>query len=280
MGRIKWTEKKIQQMQADGFGKGTRADYKPWLCVESTSSLGRARRVWSPKTGRTHHLLSDVEYTLFLALEWAQNVVDIREQYPLERECTLEIARSLGIRHPHYPGTTVPTVMSADFLVTKIVNGVKTLEAFNAKRDEEAEDEVSLLKLEIQRSYFEALSIAHHVIFHSQIPKQTISNIAWIRDACLKAGEHEPRPGFYSGLVGRMVSELNASPRNIALAAYCEDFDGRHGLAIGTGLRVARMLMHERILKPDLTRKDLAVTPVGQFILTGRHGHLRVMEVK
>ena len=32
------------------------------------SSNGRSRRVWSNKTGRVHHLLSDVEYNLFLAL--------------------------------------------------------------------------------------------------------------------------------------------------------------------------------------------------------------------
>src|SRR5690606_12634537 len=72
-GPIRWSERKIRTMECDGCGQGSGANYKPWLRVEEVSSLGRSRRVWSNKTGRTHHLLSDVEYNLFLALEWQQD---------------------------------------------------------------------------------------------------------------------------------------------------------------------------------------------------------------
>ena len=48
---------------------------------------------------------------------------DIREQYPLDREITQTIAQELKIRHPHYPGTHVPTVMTVDFLLTVVQNG-------------------------------------------------------------------------------------------------------------------------------------------------------------
>lgn len=89
MSRIKWTEKKIAERQKAGYGEGSGSAYIPWLEVFDLSSTGRSRRVWSSKTGRAHHLFSDVEHDIFIAAEWSRSVIDIREQYPLDREITL-----------------------------------------------------------------------------------------------------------------------------------------------------------------------------------------------
>lgn len=276
--RSEWTEEKIRRMREEGYGKGTLDAYRPWIRAEKTNSLGRARRIWSHKTSRTHHLLSDVENSLFLALEWQTNVIDIREQYPLDRETTLEIAHQLGIRHPYYPGTDVPTVMTVDLLVTKQHGREKSLEAFNAKRDEEAEDERSLLKLEIQRSYFENMDIPHHIVYHSQIPARKVANIDWIRSAILKEGEVEPSVGYFADLSSRMTSELlQFSDDRFTLAAYCSDFDRRYGCRQGCGLRVARMLMHSRLLKPNLASPNLASEPLSEFVVYAQHATLRAI---
>ncbi|MGB7399042.1 TnsA endonuclease N-terminal domain-containing protein [Castellaniella sp.] len=275
-----WTEEKIRRMEAEGRGRGSGAGYRPWLEVASVSSIGRSRRVSSPKTGRTHHLLSDVEHDLFLACEWAQNVVDIREQYPLPREVTQTIAQKLRIRHPFYPGTHVPTVMTVDFLLTVLVGGEKKFLALNAKRDEEANDVRSLEKLEIQRTALEEMEVSHYLIYDSQIPQQKLRNIEWIRGALMKEGETEPYVGFFKGLASRMTEEL-ATAADPVLAAtveeYCTAFDVRHGVQTGTGLRVVRMLMAERSLMPDLTSPDLTRESLASFIVTGRPGRLRAV---
>lgn len=280
MARMVWTEKRIERMQAEGRGQGSGADYKPWLEVADLSSQGRSRRVWSPKTGRVHHLFSDVEHDLFLACEWAQNVVDIREQFPLSRDLTQTIAQRLRIGHPVYPGTTVPTVMTVDFLLTVIVEGKRRPLALNAKRDEEAEDARSLEKLEIQRACFEENDVAHQLVYHSRIPKQKVKNISWIRGALLKPEEPEPHPGYFADLAAQMnaeLSEVSDALLGIPLNDYCANFDARHGVEVGTGLRVARMLMAERSLMPDLSSQDLSREPVAAFIVTGRAGGLRVV---
>ena len=277
-GKIKWSEESILRMQKNGIGAGTGADYQPWLRAEQVNSLGRARRVWSPKTGRTHHLLSDVEYNLFLALKWQQSIIDIREQFPLDRELTQEIARDLGVRHPCYPGTHIPAVMTADFVVTILTRGEKSLAAYNAKRDEEADDEISLMKLEIQRTFFEMMEAPHHVVFHSQIPIQVVKNLDWIREAILKDGEVEQRPGLLATLSARMAMEL-VQPKDSShpLAAYCSQFDARNGVERGTGLRVARMLMKDRVLKADLTLASLESEPLSSFLMTAQRGQLRAI---
>ncbi len=278
MSRIKWTEKKIAQRQAEGYGQGRGSAYKPWLEVKDVGSHGRARRVWSHKTGRVHHLFSDVEMDIFVAAEWANEVIDIREQFPLDRELTQTIAQELGIRHPYYPGTDIPTVMTVDFMLSISDGGETRALAINAKRDEEAEDERSLQKLEIQRTYFERLEVEHHLMYHSRAPKQKLKNIYWLRDAQLSEGEIEPRPGFYNLLKSKMGHELTACPYGeLTLQGYCADFDMRQGIESGTGLRVARMLMQERALMADLNAPSLIDEPLAHFQMTGRRGQLRAM---
>nr|WP_256368830.1 TnsA endonuclease N-terminal domain-containing protein [Acidovorax sp. SRB_24] len=213
-----------------------------------------------------------------MASEWSRSVIDIREQYPLDRELTQTIAQQLKIRHPHYPGTHVPTVMTVDFLLTVTKDGKETFMAVNGKRDEEAEDANSLEKLEIQRTYFEQLEYPHHLMYHSQLPSQKVKNLEWIRDAQLKDGESEPREGYFSALCARMSTELN-TPTGVEmpLAAYCRSFDERHGLERGTGLRVARMLMQERALMFNLESADLSQATIGAFVMTSRSGQLRAV---
>lgn len=47
------------------------------------SSLGRSHQVYSHKTKRTHHRLSDLELTIFLILEWNLLIQEMQEQFPL-----------------------------------------------------------------------------------------------------------------------------------------------------------------------------------------------------
>lgn len=276
-GPNKWTEELIARYESEGRGRGQGESYLPWLRVETVSSKGRSRRIFCPTVGRTIHMLSDVEYGVFLALEWQQDVVDIREQYPLDRSVTQDIARELRIRHPYYPGTHVPTVMTVDFLATRITNGATTFAAFDAKREEESADEASLLKLEITRTYFEErLDVPHHLVYHCDLPQPAIENIDWLRDALLKPEEVERHPGYFKSLCSRMGREL-ASPRrmDVTLASYCIDFDARYGNEPGTGLRVARMLMYDRVMQPDLTLPHLEGAPLSSYVMTAEPGKLR-----
>jgi hypothetical protein len=99
-----WTEEKIQKRLADGLGRGIGNDYTPWLTVgRSTPSVGTSNRTGGRTTGRLHHFLSDIERNAFLLYDWAENVVDIREQFPLDRGETRAIAEAMGGRHPVYP---------------------------------------------------------------------------------------------------------------------------------------------------------------------------------
>lgn len=277
MPKRKMTEKAIQALQKEGRGHGHGADYKPWLEVQDVSSMGTSRRVHSPKTGREHHLLSNVEYHLFLLLEWSDDVVDIREQFPLDRDLTQEIAASLGIAHSYYDGTHVPIIMTVDFLVTRLHRGKRIFEAFDAKVASDVEDARTLEKLEITRYYCENAQIPYRLVFDTTIPQPEVTNIDLIRASALKPHEREPYPGFYEHHKQVMASQLERHRPTGSLTEFCNYYDRNHGIPAGEGLRIAKQLMYDRTLLVDLANPDLATAPMESFRLAGKKTGLSIV---
>jgi hypothetical protein len=263
------TEKIIAQWVAEGRGKGDGPNYLPWLTVFDFTSLGRIERTYSEKFGRTIHLMADVESNTFYALEWMERVTDLKEEYPLDRDITQEIAKALNIRHPYYPRTHVPMVMTVDFLVTEKNNGKTSYVGYDCKRTEYAEDACAIGYLQIVRTYLAGMDIPHRLVFHSKLPTQKIKSIQWIRGGLLKREEIERYPGYFREKCLIMANELSHSTRNVTLEQYCANFETRHGMSQGEGLRVAKMLMHERILLCDLNNPDLASVPLAGFRCIG-----------
>ena len=63
-----WNYKKLEKRLKEGRGKGEKGDYKPWIYTHDFPSLGFSSRVKGLKTGRVHHLLSNLELNVFYML--------------------------------------------------------------------------------------------------------------------------------------------------------------------------------------------------------------------
>jgi hypothetical protein len=116
--RYVFDEARVQRFIAQGRGQGFGPAYRPWLQIQDVPSSGRSHRPCGVKSRRVHHLLSDGEWKCFLKFESASNVIEIQEQFPLDRLETFRIARRLGFKHPRTLDGT-PYVMTLDFLVTE-----------------------------------------------------------------------------------------------------------------------------------------------------------------
>ncbi len=166
MRKIK-EERKIRE----GRGTGTGADYKPWIKIREVNSIGTASTVMDYKTGRPVELLSQGEVYYYYILRWEDTVEDIREQFPLELDRTLEIADKLGIKHPHNRSTR----MTTDLLVTR-TNG--TLEAYSIKADRGVlEKEREREKLFLEKSYWESKGIPFHICLKEDVNLVYVQNI-------------------------------------------------------------------------------------------------------
>ena len=98
------------------LGTGTGANYKPYLRVNDMTIGGTRARVIDWITGREVHLMSQAEKIVWFNLRWRDDIIDIREQFPLELCITQKIAESFGIIHPRDAGEDI--VMTTDLLLT------------------------------------------------------------------------------------------------------------------------------------------------------------------
>lgn len=179
------TEKKIAKYIKEGRGQGIGNEYISWIKVQDVPSHGRISRVKSWKTQRVHHFLSDLETKYFYYLEWQDDVIDIREQYPLmDRSLCMEIADDNNIKYPRDPRTQTPIIMTSDFMITKIYldkreeHIVRTAKYANA-----LEDERTLQKLFIEKEYYNIKNIDWGIVTEDIIPNVLVNNIRWAHKA-------------------------------------------------------------------------------------------------
>jgi hypothetical protein len=252
MGR-KYAQINIEKRVKEGRGQGHGKDYKPWLSVQSFSSLGYANRVPGWKTGREHHLMSNLELDFFYMLEWSCRVVDIREQYPLlPVEETVTIASALGIRHPTNPKTKQPIALTTDFLITARREPRNVDEARTIKPASELQSLRTMQKLEIERHYWGARNVDWGIVTDADISQNVVRNLRWLHP-CFKFPATSALPESCPDKVDCMLREF--LERGFGLAAGAQACDDKLGLEAGTSLTLARHFIASRRWKVDLNEK-------------------------
>ncbi|MCP8348673.1 transposase [Pseudomonas sp. FBF18] len=210
-GRRFASKQDIERHIANGFGAGAGASYVPWLRVQDVPSRGRSHKIQGVKIDRIHHFLSDLERAFFLVCEFSEDVVDIREQYPLlQVESTQAIARAIGVRYPRYKGTTLPLVMTTDFLLTvKQPNGDfrSVARTIKYQQDLVGEDSVRTLeKLEIERRFWMSQDVDWSIVTEELFTPNLIKNLGLLRQYA-----RLPRPLMSSSLHSDFLEILEAS---------------------------------------------------------------------
>lgn len=148
--------------------------------------MGRSHKIQGVKIDRIHHLLSDLERAYLLVCEFSEEVVDIREQFPLlPVESTLAIAKAIGVRYPRYKKTAIPLVMTTDFLLTvKQPNGdfKSVARTIKYQQDLDGKDSVRTLeKLEIERRFWMSQDVDWTIVTEEFFTPDLIKNLGLLR---------------------------------------------------------------------------------------------------
>lgn len=247
------TEPKIRKWIKERRGDGRGRDYKPWLTVRDLPSQGRSHRVFGHKSQRTHHLFSDLELAVFLILEWQSDIIEIREQFPLQRELTLEIAAECGIRHPIVAG--VEQVLSSDFLLNCTGKDLSKF-ALQAKRSEDLIKPRVMEKLELERRYWEHKDVPWFLITEKEIPVIVFQNIKWL----YPAQRDEIAVEDLRQLVDTYSYHFAANP-NSTLTNIAKKIDVAYEQPPGESLREIRQLLAQRIFIFDIFKASTKLTP-------------------
>lgn len=261
----------IARRLKEGRGQGSEKSYKPWLTVRDVPSRGLSVRIKGRKTGRVHHLLSQLELSYFLMLDdiRAGCVTDIREQFPLTPiETTLEIADMLSIRHPKDPKTGEPIVMTTDFLViVTSADGERRL-ARTLKPSADLGSPRVIEKFEIERIYWETQGVDWGIVTEREIPQSLVGNLRSLQGCW----DTDNLPAVAVPQIERIEAELHRalSDKSIPLFQAALDCDGRLGFENGTSLAVAKYLIATR--RWDIDLHQPIKTEENLHILVRGHG--------
>lgn len=240
-------ENQYEKLIKEGLGQGTKENYKPWLTIRDVPSKGLSTRINGWRTGRVHHFLSLIELSYFYILEWSTSVTDIREQYPLNLEDTIEISERLGIQHPKVPNSEERTVMTTDFLID-----TKDLKLFarSIKPYSELSSKRTIEKIMIEKTYWEEKGIDFKVVTQREIPTTLSKNVEFIYMAkCL-----EEFPGMTENTLFQLEPYLfeKLNDNHLPLAKAALEFDQEVGIKPGTSLWVIKYLLANRIWKTNM----------------------------
>ncbi len=242
------TMSKIEKRISGGRGIGEGKDYDPWLYIQDVPSSGVATRSNGWKTGRIHHLMSKLEHSFFYIFEWSDRITDIREQFPLlPVEETVEIAESLGIKHPVDDKTKDPIVLTTDFLI----NIKNDMYARTIKPCSKIDFRVAE-KYEIERRYWKKRNVDWGILTDTDIPEALVSNIDWFYS------EHENIDAetlsvFSLNGIEKLI--LRYLEEGESLAKACAKCDEKSGLEMGTSLALVKHFLATKKWIVDMGKK-------------------------
>lgn len=163
-------------------GQGRGIEYHPWIKTHELSAISVKHRLLGWKIRRIYQLISTLEYMYFLTVQWEDNVIDIREQFPLlPIEQTIFIAEELGIRYPSlFKRNGEEIVMTSDFVITikngdniyDIVRTVKTMNDLAKKRTRE--------KLKIEEEFYNKKGSDWGIVTEQQINFVLANNLDYL----------------------------------------------------------------------------------------------------
>jgi len=258
-------ETKIARFIKEGRGKGEGKFYKPWLTVQDVPSSGRSLRTHSFKTGREHHLLSDMETGAFFLYNWIDEVTDIWEQFPLDRSVTQQIARDMGVKHPTDPTTQCPIVMTTD-LVMKTTHGSRLARSIKSS---DAFDSRTLDKLEIERRYWEQEKEDWGLITELQLPKMRIQNIRWGHEFHSLDGLNAPYAEYWNDRCIAVTKYLSQSS-NVTIRTMLDDLEARSDFRPDDALNVLRHLISNKVIDFDMDIEWLTTRDISCLKLSGK----------
>lgn len=178
----RWIE---EEMRGTGHGR----DYIPGLYTNEIPSAKednfKVRVSGIKASGRGVQLASHTEHKIFRPFDLAKNVLEIREQHPLNRSETLAIAEKLKINHPSEPDYNThelfATGMTTDLLITMVdESGHKSDIAVAVKPAHKLCDKRVLEKLKIEFAYWTLKGVKFFIITELSLREEVNGNLEFI----------------------------------------------------------------------------------------------------
>ncbi|HWQ42497.1 MAG TPA: TnsA endonuclease N-terminal domain-containing protein [Desulfosporosinus sp.] len=227
--------------------------YQPFIMIQDVPSLGRSSRPRGIKTGRQHDFLSDLERNYFMILEFLDDVVDIREQFPLKVTETFLIAAELGIKHPANPATKEPITMISDFCITLSEGKSQRDIIRTTKYKKDLVNRRVIEKFAIEKTYWERHGLDWGIVTEEEVDKNYSQNVSDILDyyelddnEAFRDISFEERDDIIIAFLQRLIDSLKTVRQISSL------FEKDLHLEKGTGIALFKHLVAKKYISIDL----------------------------
>ncbi len=174
---------KGKRKEKRGLGVGT--DYKPYIKAREFNSLGTCSNYVDWKNQRQYEFLSQTELQVFITYRWDDNVVDIREQFPLDNILVEKILREKNseLRKKGQKLIKSPVVngnpMTTDLLV---FYKDRHKEAISVKYDKNTLTNRDIEKLWIEKMYWKNQGVDWNLVDAAMINKVLVHNVMLVTE--------------------------------------------------------------------------------------------------
>ena len=217
------------------------------------------------KTGRIHHLQSDNQYRAFLYFEWSNQVLDIRESYPL-LDVMEAVDEKEDLRFDRFKDKEKDRqfILTTNFLLTiDKGNGDMEYVARTVKNTSELIRAITAEKLEIERRYWKAKGIEWKIITEKELDKQYVKNIEFVRETLLQSQWQEQELQE----LGNKLALVLMNSAEQSLKQTLKEYERILNLSEGTGLFVFRYLIAKKKIHIDMFKKFEVSKKVSEILI-------------
>jgi len=234
-----------------GRGKGHGRNYEPWIKVgDYPANVGFGDRVNGLISGRPTHTLSRLEFGEYLTLERWQDVVDIRENYPLPPGETKIVADRLGLRHPVERTTKQPKTLTIDLYLDILDNeGFLMHEAWDLKKKAHLALASYMRQIDIKEAYLAIYDTPYHIATENEIDPILIKNYFLLRRYTGEyfSAQHLAQINHLEKLLWQELKDSREPAAHV-----CTRIDIQQGYRQGTCLSTVYYLIYHRYWQVDL----------------------------
>ena len=216
-----------------GLGRVKDGEYRSFIPRRAARTRGERTEESAFGSERQLSLMSRGERRVALMLWWDEEVLDVREGYPLlPVDETVEIAEELQVRFP-MGRNRQPLVRTFDFLVRHARLGVV---AFSRKDRNDLDAPRLLQLLEIERRFAQRRGWHWAALTEDDVPETMAANLQILNEHWLLSGVHANASKVTADATW-LMSRLQRRGRG--LLDTCRDFDASFDHEPGTGLSIA-----------------------------------------
>jgi hypothetical protein len=175
---------KSKRQQGRGIGEGK--DYKPYIKSREINSAGTCSNVTDWKTGRQMQLLSQIEYSIYMQQRWRDDVMDIRERFPLDMVYMSNILSMINHELKEQGHNVIAAIcyedkepMTTDLLLT-LENGHYEAISIVPNRNKLSQRDIE--KIWLEKKYWNSKGIEFRLMDKTDINQTLVKNLRLITE--------------------------------------------------------------------------------------------------